>query len=411
MQVRKHQLVNGLRLLHCYDADTQMVAVNLLLDVGSRDEDEHHTGLAHLMEHLMFTGSANAPDFNTPLQAAGGDSNAWTSQDLTNFYETLPAQNLETALWLDSDRLLQLNLSTQSITTQKSVVIEEFKQRCLNHPYGDVGHLTGQLCYKEHPYRWPVIGQSVEQIAQMPEEVITGFYRKHYSVNNAILCIAGHVNFDDAVRLTEKWFGDLKPAETLLRNLPQEPVQTEPRLVAVKRQVPLNLIELNYHMCGRGDVDYQACDQLSDVLGNGLSARLFRNVVMTTGLFQSLDASVMGTHDPGLFKISGLLAPGASFDQARKAIDAEVRRLVEDGVTDHERQKCTNKFESTMLLSNIGYAKKAVTLCRYELLGDASEVNHEVDRYRTLTAERLQQVASKLFRPENCSTLYYGPDA
>lgn len=409
--VRTHRLANGLRLLHHYDASTQMVAVNLLFDVGSRDESAEHTGLAHLIEHLMFTGSAHAPRFDAPLQAAGGVSNAFTSQDITNFYETLPAQNIETALWLESDRLMSLNLNQTSIDTQKSVVIEEFKQRCLNQPYGDLGHLSASLCYKVHPYRWPVIGLNLEQISQMPTQVIADFHHAHYAVNNAILCIAGQISYDRAVEMTEKWFADIAPHEVPLRQLPQEPEQTEPRLLAAKRPVPDNIITLHYHMCSRTDAAFAACDQLSDVLGNGLSSRLYRNVLKPTGLFTSLDAAVLGTRDPGLFKITGVLAHGATFSQARCAIEQELQRLISDGVAQYEHQKYTNKFESTQLFQNIGYADKALTLCRYALLGDVQAVNTEVAAYQKLTTHMLQQEAQRLFRPENCCALYYGPDA
>ena len=283
-----------------------------MYDVGSKDENPKATGLAHLFEHLMFTGSKNAPNFDAPLQAAGGSSNAWTSVDITNYYETLPAQNVETAFWLESDRLRYLNLTDESIDTQKSVVIEEFKQRCLNVPYGDLYHFCNDLAYKVHPYRWPTIGLSVDDIKNASHEDIKSFFAQHYAVNNLILCVSGHIEFEKAVALTEKWFGDFAPANIPVRNLPQEPVQTEQRFMSVKREVPQNVLTMMYHMCGRCDADYQVCDMLSDVLSNGMSSRFYRNVLVKSGLFTELDASVSGTYDPGLFIVRARLASGVA---------------------------------------------------------------------------------------------------
>ncbi|MDO4510402.1 MAG: pitrilysin family protein [Bacteroidales bacterium] len=406
-----YRLKNGLRLLHYFDKNTQMVALNLLYDVGARDEDPSATGLAHLFEHLMFTGSKHAPSFDAALQAAGGSSNAWTSNDMTNYYETLPAHNVETAFWLESDRLRNLNLTDESIDTQKSVVIEEFKQRCLNVPYGDLHHISSDLAFKVHPYRWPTIGLRVEDIQNASHDAIKAFFASHYAVNNLILCVSGHVEFDRAVALAEKWFGDFAPVDIPVRNLPQEPVQCSQRFLSVKREVPQNMIMMMYHMCGRGDADYQACDMLSDVLSNGPSSRFYRNVMVKSGLFSELDASVTGTHDPGLFLVRARLADGVSFAKAQQAIDAELKDFLTTGATAYEMEKCANKYESTQLFDTITYEKKGVKLCQYELLGSAADINSEVGKYRSLTQEGLMTVAHKLFDPANCSVLYYGPDA
>lgn len=406
-----YRLKNGLRLLHYYDKNTQMVALNLLYDVGSKDENPKATGLAHLFEHLMFTGSKNAPNFDAPLQAAGGSSNAWTSVDITNYYETLPAQNVETAFWLESDRLRYLNLTDESIDTQKSVLIEEFKQRCLNVPYGDLYHFCNDLAYKVHPYRWPTIGLSVDDIKNASHEDIKSFFAQHYAVNNLILCVSGHIEFEKAVALTEKWFGDFAPANIPVRNLPQEPVQTEQRFMSVKREVPQNVLTMMYHMCGRRDTDYQVCDMLSDVLSNGMSSRFYRNVLVKSGLFTDLDASVSGTYDPGLFIVRARLADGVSFDKAKDAIDAELADFLRNGASAYEIEKCANKYESTRLFDMITYEKKGVKLCQYELLGDAADINKEVGKYRCITQDRLMNVAKNLLNPDNCSILYYGPDA
>lgn len=407
-----HRLSNGLRLLHHYDGVTKMVAVNLLYDVGSRDESMGRTGLAHLMEHLMFTGTASAPNFDTCLQVAGGESNAWTGVDVTNYYETLPAHNLETAFWLEAGRLQELNLHDSSIATQKSVVIEEFRQRCLNMPYGDVVHLINGLAYREHPYRWPTIGERVDDIEQASHDEIRAFFKTHYAVNNLILCVSGNVQFCEVVKLAEKWFGDIAPQPLLARSLPVEPAQQEARfLTAHRNNVPQDLLYMTYHMCARGDADYQATDLLSDVLANGTSSRFYQNLLLKTGLFTELDASIMGTRDPDLFLVRGKLGHGVKFDEAKKAIEAELNRLVQDGVTSYELEKCCNKFESSALFESIAYADKAEKLCRYELEGEADDINTEIERYRAVTPNHIARVANSVFAPCNCSTLYYGPNA
>ncbi len=412
ISVNTHKLKNGLRLLHHYDDATQMVAVNLLYDVGSRDEQPGKTGLAHLMEHLMFTGSTNAPGFDAALQAAGGESNAWTNVDMTNFYETLPAHNVETAFWLESDRLLNLSLSHESITTQKSVVIEEFKQRCLNVPYGDLVHIVNRLAFTNHPYRWPTIGAKIEDIENVSSQEILDFFHRHYAVNNLILCVSGHIDFEQTVSLAQKWFGSIQPRALNPRRLPVEPRQQEPRFMQIgNAEVPQDLIYMIYHMCGRGDADYQACDQLSDILSNGTSSRFYRNILVKTGLFTELDASITGTYDPGLFLIRGRLAEGVGFDEAKAAVALELRHLLDHGVTEHELEKCSNKFQSSSLFETVGYAEKAVKLSKYELLNKAEDINFEIDKYRALTPERIGTVATKLFDERNCSTLYYGPNA
>ena len=405
----KYVLSNGLKLLHHYNATTQMVALNLRYDVGARDENHERTGLAHLFEHLMFGGSANAPDFDGALQAAGGSSNAWTGNDCTNFYEVLPAHNIETAFWLESDRYLNLCLDEQSVATQKSVVIEEFKQRYLNRPYGDVSHLMRSLAYKSHPYRWPVIGVKPEHIAEASMQEIEDFYNTHYSIDRMVLCVSGNVTFQRAIELTEKWFGDLAPRASHKRNLPSEPEQLEPRVLKVHSDVPEDMIVRIYHMCGANDPDFVASDLVSDVLANGPSARFHRNVLMTTDLFTDLDAVILGSDDPGLLYVTARLADGVDADEALDVIDGEINKLLREGVSERELRRYANQHVSRELYENILYDVVAEKLCKYELLGDASRINTENDEYQAVTVEQFNQVAQKIFRPENCSTLYYGP--
>ena len=405
----KYVLSNGLKLLHHYNATTQMVALNLRYDVGARDENPERTGLAHLFEHLMFGGSANAPDFDGALQAAGGSSNAWTGNDCTNFYEVLPAHNIETAFWLESDRYLNLCLDEQSVATQKSVVIEEFKQRYLNRPYGDVSHLMRSLAYKIHPYRWPVIGVKPEHIAEASMQEIEDFYNTHYSIDRMVLCVSGNVTFQRAVELTEKWFGDLAPRASRKRDLPVEPAQTQPRVLKVHSDVPENMIVRIYHMCGANDPDFVASDLVSDVLANGPSARFHRNVLMTTDLFTELDAVILGCDDPGLLYVTARLANGVDAQKALDVIDGEIDKLLREGVSERELKRYANQHVARELNENILYDAVAEKLCKYEMLGDASRINTENDEYQTVTVDHFNRVARELFRAENCSTLYYGP--
>ena len=405
----KYVLSNGLKLLHHYNATTQMVALNLRYDVGARDENPERTGLAHLFEHLMFGGSANAPDFDGALQAAGGSSNAWTGNDCTNFYEVLPAHNIETAFWLESDRYLNLCLDEQSVATQKSVVIEEFKQRYLNRPYGDVSHLMRSLAYKSHPDRWPVIGVKPEHIAEASMQEIEDFYNTHYSIDRMVLCVSGNVTFQRAVELTEKWFGDLAPRASRKRDLPVEPAQTQPRVLKVHSDVPENMIVRIYHMCGANDPDFVASDLVSDVLANGPSARFHRNVLMTTDLFTELDAVILGCDDPGLLDVTARLANGVDAQKALDVIDGEIDKLLREGVSERELKRYANQHVARELNENILYDAVAEKLCKYEMLGDASRINTENDEYQTVTVDHFNRVARELCRAENCSTLYYGP--
>mgnify|MGYP002623030385 CR=1 FL=1 len=411
IQFNKHTLANGLRLIHHYNAVTSMVAVNLLYNVGSSDENPNLTGLAHLMEHLMFSRTKHITKFDDVLSRVGGNSNAWTNIDVTDYYEELPASNLETALWLESERLLNLDLTEENIEIQKNVVIEEFKQRYLNQPYGDILHLTHGLAYKKHPYQWPTIGKDIETIKSFTHDDVAEFFHKHYSVDNAVMCISGNVDFDDTVRLVEKWFGDIEPRSRQARCLPQEPEQMEPRFIAHHSDVPNDMIFRTYHMCGRCHQDYQATDLLSDVLGNGTSSRFQKDLILGTDMFSEVSASVLGSRDPGLFYVKASLAPGVDFEKANAAIDKVLISLKNDGVTHNEVDKCVNKYISNRLFESVGYADKASLLSSHELLWGADGINTENDKYREIVPADIHRVASQVLRKENCSTIFYGPHA
>ena len=407
LQINRHILSNGLRLVHSQDASTQMVALNVLYNVGARDENPEHTGFAHLFEHLMFGGSVNIPDYDAPLQLAGGENNAWTNNDITNYYLTVPRQNVETGFWLESDRMLSLDFSERSLEVQRGVVMEEFKQRCLNQPYGDVGHLLRPLAYRVHPYQWPTIGKELSHIANATLEEVKAFFFRFYAPNNAILAVTGNISFEEAVTLTEKWFGPIPRREVPLRQLPKEPVQTGERRQVVERNVPLDSLFMAYHMCDRLNADYYAFDILSDILSNGRSSRLNQHLVQEKQLFSSIDAYISGTIDAGLFHISGKPAAGVSLEEAEAAVREELNELQTALVQEHELEKVKNKFESTQIFGNINYLNVATNLAWFELNGQAEDMEKEVERYRAVTADRLKAVAQTAFREENGVVLYY----
>ncbi|MDD2961395.1 MAG: pitrilysin family protein [Muribaculaceae bacterium] len=413
IEVQRHTLSNGLRIVFNKDTTAKMAVVNVLYNVGSKNEEENLTGLAHLFEHLMFGGSDNIFDFDEQLQKAGGESNAWTSQDHTNYYESLPVQNIETAFWLESDRMRFLSLTPDSIEIQRSVVIEEFKERCLNYPYGDINHLLCNLAFDKHHYRWPVIGKDISHIESVTAEDLRVFYDKYYAPSNAVLSVVGDLDFEKVVELAEKWFGDIKDSNIYIqsRKSQGEDIHSKSRLLKVRRDVPHNVIYKGYMMCGRKDANYQAMDLISDILANGSSSRFFQNVVSKGGTFISLDASVWGSEEPGLFLIQGKLYPGVSFEEGEQIISTEIDSLLHGSVTDFEIEKCINKFESRELFANISAAERAYKIAYYEMLSDASLINEEVNKYRALTKQRIDIVVNDLFTECQSSTVHYGPDA
>lgn len=405
----KHTLSNGLRVVVHPDKTTPMVAVNLLYDVGARDEAPDKTGFAHLFEHLMFGGTRNIPSYDTPVQNVGGENNAWTSNDFTNYYVTLPATNLETAFWLEADRMNELDFSGKSLEVQRKVVIEEFKQRYLNQPYGDIPLLIRDLAYKVHPYRWPTIGKDIKHIEQATLEDVKEFFYKHYAPNNAVLSVTGNVTPQEAFRLAEKWFGPLKSRQVQKRDLPQEPPQTQARHLTVERDVPAPMIHMVFHNGSRTDQDFYANDLLSDILSNGPSARLFQSLIKEQRLFSDVNAYIAGDRDPGLFTVTGRLMPEVSMENAENAILNELNIMANEGPGDYELQKVKNKIESNLVFGEIHYLNKAMNLAQFELLGDVEEINREPEHYRSVTVKDVKTVAQKVFAPENCSTLYYLP--
>lgn len=405
--VNHYTLSNGLRMVHNEDPSTQMVALNLLYNVGARDEHPEHTGFAHLFEHLMFGGSVNIPDYDMPVQNAGGENNAWTNNDITNYYITLPASNAEIGFWLESDRMLSLDFSQQSLDVQRQVVIEEFKQRNLNQPYGDVPHLMREMAFRTHPYRWPTIGKEISHIANATLDEVKDFFFRYYAPNNCILSITGNISFKESVRLTEKWFGPIPHREVPQRSLPAEPKQTEIRRKTVERNVPLDALYMVFHMCSRRDKDYYAYDMLTDILSSGRSSRLIQNLVVKNKVFNSVDAYISGSIDEGLLHITGKPAEGVSLEQAEQAVWDEIEKLRTTPVESSELEKVKNRYESEQIFGNINYLNVATNMAYLELIGKAEDINTEAVRYRSVTAEQLQEVAQRSLIADNCCILYY----
>jgi zinc protease len=407
IQFEKHILKNGLRVILHKDESTPVACINVLYDVGARDEHEDKTGFAHLFEHLMFGGSVNISDYDKPLQQVGGTSNAFTSNDITNYYETLPLENLETALWLESDRMLSLAFTPKSLEVQRSVVIEEFKQRYLNQPYGDVWLLLRPLAFKKHPYLWPTIGKEISHIENATMEDVKAFFKKHYCPQNAILCIAGNMEEKEALKLAEKWFSDIPAGEKYIRNLPKEPVQTEARELRVERDVPADALYKVWHMCPRTSPKYYATDLISDILSRGKSSRLYQILVKEKRMFTEANAFVMGDMDEGLFVFSGKLVNGVSADDANKEVERILYSFTNEEIPENELEKVKNVFESSKIFGDMSVLNKAMALCYGELTGNINLINEEPGNYRKITSAEIKKAAGEVLRPENCSTLFY----
>lgn len=400
-------LANGLKVIVHEDQTTAMAAVNVLYKVGSRNEDPRQTGFAHLFEHFMFEGSANIPHFDTPLQFAGGENNAFTSNDITNYYDILPAANMETAFWLESDRMKELAFDEESLDTQKNVVMEEFKEHYINQPYGDVWHKISALSYQVHPYRWPVIGLTLEHIEQVTMPSARDFFYRFYTPNNAVLVVAGNVKADEVFALAEKWFGDIPSGPAVQLQVPQEPAQTEPRLLEVKADVPVDAIYKAYRMGGRKEASYYAADLLRDILSTGDSSRLYNALVKEQKLFSSVSAYISETIDPGLFLVEGKLNPGVTMQQADAAIQALLAELVQGGIHEKELEKVKNKVESYLLFGETNILNRAMNLAYFEMLGDAALINEEVNKYKAVQLSDMTTQAAVIFKESNCNTMYY----
>ena len=403
----RFSLSNGLKVIVHRDTSTPMAVVNVMYDVGAKDEDPNKTGFAHLFEHLMFGGSINIPVYDEPLQMAGGENNAYTTNDLTNYYIQLPAENLETAFWLESDRMLSLAFTDNSLEVQRKVVCEEFKEHYLNKPYGDVWLKLRDLAYEVHPYRWMTIGKELSHIENASLQDVKDFFFKHYRPVNAILVVAGNVTVEQVKALAEKWFGPIEPGQKYTRKLPVEPRQTRSKRLEVSAEVPLDAFYKCWHIYSRMDHRYYVSDLISEVLGGGGSSRLFQSLVKEKKLFSNIECYHFGTTDAGLLAIEGKLVKGVKKEEAEAAINEELEKLKLEKISDAELQKVKNKTESMIAFEDMSLMNRANSLAYYELLGDASLMNTELDRYNKVTIEDVKDLSNEIFREENGTTLWY----
>ena len=407
IQFEQFLLQNGLRVVVHEDHATPMAVVNVMYDVGARDEDPSKTGFAHLFEHLMFGGSVNIPSYDEPLQRAGGENNAYTTNDLTNYYCQLPAENIETAFWLESDRMLSLAFGEKSLETQRKVVSEEFKEHYLNKPFGDVWHKMRSIAYTTHPYRWMTIGAELSHIENATLEDVKRFFFKHYRPANAILTVAGHVTTAQVRQLAEKWFGDIPSGEHYIRHLPQEPVQTTPRKLEVHANVPVDAFYKCWHICSRTDRRYYATDLLTEVLSGGGSSRLFQSLVKEKQLFSNIGCYHFGSIDAGLAAIEGKLVKGVKMEEAESAVEAELQKIKNTLVEEKELRKVKNKTESLITFEDMSLMNRAGSLSFCSLLGNTNMINEELERYQGVSAAELRQEAEIIFDPNNSVTMYY----
>ncbi len=407
IQFEQFVLQNGLKVVVHEDHSTPMAVVNVMYDVGARDEDPAQTGFAHLFEHLMFGGSINIPSYDEPLQRAGGENNAYTTNDLTNYYCQLPAENIETAFWLESDRMLSLAFDEKSLEVQRKVVSEEFKEHYLNKPYGDVWHKMRALAYKKHPYRWMTIGAELSHIENASLENVKQFFFKHYRPVNAILTVAGHVTAAQVQQLAEKWFGDIPAGEKYMRHLPGEPVQTAPRQLEVRANVPVDAFYKCWHIYQRTDPRYYTTDLLTEILSGGGSSRLFQSLVKEQQVFSNIGCYHFGSIDAGLVTIEGKLVKGVKMEDAERAVEAELQKIKDAPVEEKELRKVKNKTESLIAFEDMSLMNRAGSLSFYTLLGDTNMINEELAKYQLVTAAGLQQEANIIFDPANSNTMYY----
>ncbi|MFW6101861.1 MAG: M16 family metallopeptidase, partial [Bacteroidota bacterium] len=400
-------LDNGLTIIVHRDESTPIATVNLLYNVGSKHEEPDRTGFAHLFEHLMFEGSVNIPSYDTPLQKAGGENNAFTSNDITNYYLTLPVQNIETAFWLESDRMLELKLTEEKLEIQKNVVIEEFNQRYLNQPYGDVFFLLRPMAYKVHPYQWSTIGKDPSHIKNATMEEVKDFYYHHYAPNNAILSVVGNIDPDEVKGLAEKWFRDVPQRDIKEKKIPPEPKQEEHRKQEVERKVPHSVLYKAFHMHSKNHPDFYPTDLISDILGNGNSSRLYQKLVKKKQIFGTIDAFITGDVDEGLLLITGSLSEQVDMTTAEEELNKALNELKGTRVTEEELQKVKNKVESMDTFRKTSALHKAMNLAFYELLGNAEKINQEIENYQKVTVDDIQRVSSYLLDEKNTTTLYY----
>lgn len=407
IQYNEFELTNGLKVLVHEDPSTPIAAVNILYNVGSKDEHIEKTGFAHLFEHFMFEGSKNIKHFDSELQKAGGDNNAFTSNDITNYYASLPAANLETIFWLESDRMLELDFNQKSLDTQISVVCEEFKENYINKPYGDMWHLISDLAYTQHPYKWPTIGLKLEHIQAITLQETKDFFYTYYRPNNAYLAVSGGVKTAEVERLAKKWFGAIERGNTISRNYSKEPVQNKKRTNYINADVPVSSIMKAYHVCDRLHPDFYASDLISDLLGSGLSSRLFQELVKEKQTFSEANAYLSGTDENGLLIIDGKLSEDVSMEKAEQDIDESLQKFLQSEINEQELQKAKNRTLNYLAFSNESHTNKSFNLSYFKMLNRMELLNEEKDMYQKVTTADIHRVANHVIKEENASVLYY----
>lgn len=405
----KFTLANGLKVVFHQDKSTPMAVVNTLFDVGARDENSELTGLAHLFEHLMFSGSENVENFDQALQKVGGQSNAFTSNDITNYYIQLPKNQIETALWVESDRMTKLALTDKNLETQRQVVIEEFKQRYLNQPYGDTWIEFRPLVFQKHPYQWATIGKNLEHIERVKMEDALGFYGKFYHPNNAILSIAGNFENDEIEDLVESWYGDLPAGIKTKRNLPEEPTQTEFRTKVIERDVPACSFYFAFKMDGRTSPQYPVADLISDILGRGKSSLLYQRYFSDKQWVSEISAFILGSIDPGLLVVAGKLHDPATMTDFQNDLWEFLSALNHNGIEARDLEKVRNKFLTSKMFEDLSLYSRAMNLAFFELLGDANLINDEISDYQKIDTAQIHQTMQNVLRQENCSGLIINP--
>jgi len=407
IKFEKFTLDNGLKVIFHKDVSTPMAVVNVLYNVGAKDENPEQTGFAHLFEHLMFGGSVNIPSYDEPLQVAGGENNAYTTNDITNYYLKLPKENLETGFWLESDRMLSLAFDENSLEVQRKVVCEEFKENYINKPYGDVWKYMRELCYKNHPYQWMTIGKELSHIENAKLQDVKNFFNKHYNPQNAILAVAGNTTLEEVERLAKKYFEPIASGEKYVRNIAEEPEQKETRRLTVEKDVPVSLIMKAYHIEDRQNPHYYTADIITEVLAGGKSARLYTELVKEKKLFSQVNCYHTGSVEKGLLVLMGNLVDDITPEEGEKAMDLVIKEFIEKGVTQEELDKVINKIESLMEFEDLSLTSRANNLAFYELLGDANKMNEEFENYKSVSAGTVQEQAKHIFRKENENVLYY----
>ena len=407
IKYEKFTLKNGLRCIVHHDTSTPMVAMNVIYDVGARDENPAQTGFAHLFEHLMFGGSINIPDYDDPLQMAGGENNAYTTNDITNYYIQLPAKNIETAFWLESDRMLSLAFSEKSLEVQRKVVCEEFKEHYINKPYGDTWKYLRELCYTQHPYRWMTIGKELAHIENAQLQDVKNFFFKHYRPVNAVLCVAGNITTAEVKAYAEKWFEPIESGEPYVRNIAKEPMQTAPRMQIIEKDVPVSVIFKAYHIANRLDKKYYAADVITEIFSGGQSSRLHQKLVKEQAIFSQIDCYHTGSVENGLLVIEGKILPFVKPEDADKAIQVEIGLLKNNKISELELEKVKNKIESMIAFEDLSLLSRANNLAFYELLGDAEMMNQELGNYQAVSVDDVIACANEVFSEENTNTLYY----